>query len=157
MTPTTAGARSSIMPIKKTKTHFPGKIKLYADENIRYSIVQVLRMQGINIKHANEVNLINRDDKTHFQYAKKTGRWLLTSDKDFLNHSLYPFEQIKGIVVVPSTGNDMTVGYILTWLKHELVPSGKDIDNCKIEFRMDNVIFHFRREGKIYTQKIDFK
>lgn len=114
-------------------------------------------MQGINIKHANEVNLINRDDKTHFQYAKKTGRWLLTSDKDFLNHSLYPFEQIKGIVVVPSTGNDMTVGYILTWLKHELVPSGKDIDNCKIEFRMDNVIFHFRREGKIYTQKIDFK
>ena len=83
------------------KTQFPGKIKLYADENIRFGIVQVLRMQGINILHACEVGLVNRDDNTHFQYAKKTGRWLLTTDRDFLNHTLYPFEQVKGIAIVP--------------------------------------------------------
>lgn len=144
------------MAIKKTKTQFSGKIKLYADENIRFGIVKVLRMQGINVRHACEVGLVNRDDKTHFQYAKKTGRWLLTTDRDFLNHTLYPFEQVKGIAIVPDTGNDMTAGYILVWLKRELVPSGKGIDNCKVEFTVDNVIFHFKREGKIYTDKVDF-
>jgi len=144
------------MAIKKMKTQFPGKIKLYADENIRFGIVQVLRMQGINVIHACEVGLVNRDDNTHFQYAKKTGRWLLTTDRDFLNHTLYPFEQVKGIAIVPNTGDDMTAGYILVWLKRELVPSGKGIDNCKVEFTVDNVIFHFKREGRIYTDKVDF-
>ena len=144
------------MATKKTKTKFPGKIKLYADENIRFGIVKVLRMQGINVRHACEVGLVNRDDKTHFQYAKKTGRWLLTTDRDFLNHTLYPFEQVKGIAIVPDTGDDMTAGYILAWLKLELVPSGKRIDNCKVEFTVDNVIFHFKREGKVYTDKVDF-
>ena len=156
MIDTTARDRISAMATKKTKPQFPGKIKLYADENIRFGVVHVLRMQGINIKHACEVNLTNKDDKAHFQYAKKTGRWLLTTDKDYLNHNLYPFEQIKGIVIVPNTGDDMTAGYILAWLKHELIPSGKNIDNCKVEFRGNSVMFHFRREGKIYTQKIDY-
>ncbi len=64
-------------------------IKENADENIIYGIVLVLRLQGINIKHACEVNMANRDDQDHFQYAKRT-------DRDFLNHSVFPFEQIKG-------------------------------------------------------------
>jgi hypothetical protein len=144
------------MPTKKIKTEFTGKIKLYADENIRLGIVQVLRMQGVNIRHAGEVGLTQKDDNTHYQYAKKTGRWLLTTDKDFLNNSLYPFEQIKGIAIVPDTGDDMVAGYLLVWLKHELVPSGKGIDNCKVEFTKDAVIFHFKSEGKAITQKIYF-
>ena len=79
--------------MKRVKEEFVGKIKLYADESIRYGIVLVLRAQGINIKHASEeVNLLNRDDQAHFQYAKKTNRWLLTADRDFLNHTIFPFE-----------------------------------------------------------------
>ena len=148
--------RISIMVRGKKKTQFHGKIKIYADENIRYGIVLVLRNQGINIKHACEVNMTHKDDKTHFQYAKKAGKWLLTTDRGFLNHTKYPFEQIKGIAIVPDTGNDMTAGYILVWLKRELIPSGKDIDNCKVEFTLDKAIFHFRREGRIYTDKVDF-
>lgn len=144
------------MADKKPKTQVPGKIKLYADENIRYGIVQVLRMQGINVKHASEVNLTNRDDKTHFQYSQKTDRWLLTTDKDFLNNELYPIELIKGIIVVPNTGNDMAAGYILAWLKEELVPSGKGLDHCKVEFRIHSAVFHFKSEGKMITQQIGF-
>jgi len=135
------------------KKEYAGKIKLYADENIRYGIVLVLKEQGVNIKHSKEVGLINRDDQTHFQYAKKTNRWLLTTDRDYLNHNKYPFEQIKGIVIVPDTGKDLVAGKIIAWLKHELVPSGKGIDNCKVEIKGDDVVFHFRKEGKIYTQK----
>jgi len=133
-----------------------GKIKLYADENIRYGIVLGLRLQGINIKHANEVNLMHKSDKVHFQYAKKTNRWLLTTDKHFLNHTFFPFEQIKGIIIVPDTGEDLTAGRIMAWLKYELVPSGKGIDNCKVEFKESNAVFHFRKEGKVYTQRINF-
>jgi len=141
--------------IKKKNTHV-GKIKLYADENIRYAIVLALRLQGINVKHASEVNLLNKEDQDHFQYAKRTNRWLLTSDRDFLNHNIFPFEQIKGIIIVLDSGDDLIAGQIITWLKYELVPSGKGINNCKIELRRNSVVFHFKREGKIYTQKIDF-
>jgi len=143
------------MNMKKKKNEHVGKIKLYADENIRYAIVLALRLQGINVKHASEVNLLNKDDQDHFQYAKKTNRWLLTSDRDFLNHNIFPFEQIKGIIIVPDSGEDLIAGLIITWLKYELVPSGKGINNCKVELRKNNVVFHFKREGKIYTQKIN--
>ena len=142
--------------MKKTKEGYMGKVKLYADENIRLGIVLALRLQGINIKHASEVNLTNRDDQIHFQYAKRTNRWLLTTDRDFLNHNAFPFEQIKGIIIVPDTSEDLIAGKIMAWLKHELVPSGKGIDNCKVELRGNNAIFHFRRAGKLYTQKIDY-
>ena len=73
----------------RKKNNYMGKIKLYADENIRHGMVLGLRMQGINIKHACEVNLTNRDDMDHFQYAKKTKRWLLTTDKDFMDNNKY--------------------------------------------------------------------
>ena len=95
------------------KEGYTGKIKLYADENIRYGIVLALRLQGINIKHASEVKLTNRDDQVHFQYAKKTNRWLLTTDRDFLNHNIFPFEQIKGIIIVPDTGEDLIAGKVM--------------------------------------------
>ena len=141
--------------MKRMKEGYAGKIKLYADENIRYGIVLALRLQGINIKHANEVGLTNRDDEVHFQYAKRTGRWLLTTDRHFLNHNIFPFEQIKGIIIVPDTGEDLIAGKIMAWLKYELVPSGKGIDNCKVDLRRNSVLFHFRRDGQIYTQEID--
>ena len=40
------------------------KIKLYAEESIRYGIVLALRLQGINIKHVSEVNLAGKDDSS---------------------------------------------------------------------------------------------
>jgi hypothetical protein len=73
-----------------------------------------------------------------------------------LNHNLYPFEQIKGVVIVPDQGEDLVAGKIIAWLKHELVPSGKGIENCKVELRTNSATFHFRRGGRIYNQQIDF-
>ncbi len=143
--------------MKKNSTkEYVGKIKLYADENIRYGIVLALRLQGVNIKHACEVNLSDGDDQCHFQYARKTDRWLLTTDRDFLDNTKFPFEQIKGIIIVPDTGQNSIAGKVMAWLKYELVPSGKGIDHCKILVKKDQAIFHFRRGGKIYNQKIDF-
>jgi len=69
------------------KKDYAGKIKLYADENIRYGIVLALRLQGVNMMHSREVGLTTEDDQVHFQYAKKTNRWLLTIDKGLLNHN----------------------------------------------------------------------
>ncbi len=137
------------------KEAYLGKIKLCADENIRFGMVQALRLQKVNIKHAKEVNMVNMSDQANFQYAKQAKRWLLTTDRHFLNNSLFPFEQIKGIVIVPDTGSDLIVGYIMAWLKYDLVPSGKGIDNCKIELTGEYATFHFRREGQILTQKIE--
>ena len=140
----------------KAKKGYVGRIKLYADENIRYAIVLALRLQGINIKHAIEVNLRSKDDHTHFQYAKKTNRWLLTTDRDFLNNKDFPFEQIKGIIIVPDTGEDLVAGRVMAWLKYELVPSGKGLENCKVVLSENCAVFYFRREGKIHTDKIAF-
>ena len=138
------------------KKEYVGKIKLYADQNIRYGLVLALRSQGINIKHASEVGLLDRDDHRHFQYAQRIDRWLLTTDGHFLDNRKFPFEQMKGVVVVPDTGQDNVAGRVMAWLKYELVPSGKGIDHCKIELKSDKAIFHFRKEGRVYSQKIDF-
>jgi len=146
---------NEVMKKHSAKEHV-GKIKLYADENIRYGIVLVLRSQGINIKHAAEVRLTRKDDECHFQYAKKSNRWLFTTDRGFLNNRRFPFEQIKGIVIVPDTGQNNVAGKVMAWIKHELVPSGKGINHCKIELNGNAATFHFRREGKIYIQEIYF-
>ena len=138
------------------KKGYAGRIELYADENIRYGIVLALRSQGVNIKHSREIGLTAKDDQAHFQYAKKTNRWLLTIDKDFLNHNKFAFERIKGIVIVPDAGKDLVAGKIMAWLKYELVPSGKGIDNCKVELREESAVFHFRREGRICTRRVNF-
>ena len=140
----------------KANKEYVGRIRLYADENIRYGIVLALRFQGINIKHAIEVNLTGKDDHAHFHYAKKTNRWLLTTDRDFLNNRDFPFEEIKGIIVVPDTSEDLVAGRVMAWLKYELVPSGKGIENCKVILSGNCALFHFRREGRIYSEKIDF-
>ena len=79
----------------------------------------------------------------------------MTTDRDFLNNKDFPFEQIKGIVIVPDTGEDLVAGRVMAWLRYELVPSGKGIENCKVVLSENSVIFYFRREGKIYSDKFD--
>jgi hypothetical protein len=68
----------------------------------------------------------------------------------------FPFEQIKGIIIVPDTGEDLVAGRVMAWLKYELVPSGKGIENCKVVLSDNCAVFYFRREAKSYTDKIDF-
>ena len=45
-------------------------------------------------------------------------------------------------------------GQIIAWIKQELVPSGSDIDHCKVEFFREKVRFHFRKEGRVYRQEL---
>jgi len=141
---------------KGPKPDYPGKIKLYADENIKLDMVEFLRERGVNIQHATEVGLSKRSDRDHFRYARKVNRWLLTTDRDYLDHVKYPFEQTKGIIVVPDTGDDSMAIKIASWLKFILVPTGKNIDNHKIEFKGNTVILYYKEKGEIMEKRLQF-
>lgn len=134
----------------------PGKIKFYADENVDYALVQYLRRHHkVNIASAIELGYSKRDDDFHFKEAKKRGRFLLTCDRDYLNHSKYPFNQMVGTVILDVPATHLGLGWISLWLGNEVVPSGKGISGTKIVLHVDTIDFYFPDDtGKIIKQTL---
>ena len=64
-------------------------------------LIEYLRTaHGVNIASARELGYTARDDEFQFREAKRQRRFLLTCDKDFLNHSAFPFHQMVGVVIL---------------------------------------------------------
>lgn len=81
------------------RSHF----RAYADENIPLDFISHLRNDlNLKIKSVVELNLSNKEDKFHFLKAKETHSFLLTNDKDFLDHSKYPFKEVFGLIILES-------------------------------------------------------
>lgn len=87
------------MPSKKTD------IQLYADECFPLTTILYLRSLGFSIKHASELNFLNKSDLSHLRKAKKINKTLITLDRDFLG---YTAERVKGSmgVIVISVGSN---------------------------------------------------
>jgi predicted nuclease of predicted toxin-antitoxin system len=118
-------------------------VKFYADENIDIALVRYLRHDhSANIQSAVELGLSGRDDSFHFQEARRRNRFLLTHDKDFLNHSLFPFQGLTGVVILDTP----SVGYSAYWLYEHILPSGKNIVGTKIVIHAHTIDVHWRDE-----------
>lgn len=87
------------MPSKKTD------IQLYADECFPLTTILYLRSLGFSIKHASELNFLNKSDLSHLRKAKKLKKTLITLDRDFLG---YTAERVRGSmgVIVISVGSN---------------------------------------------------
>ncbi len=70
------------------------------DENIYTQIVQAVRSLGHDVMDIKEQNLFGTPDEEIIQIAQRTGRILITSDKDFSNILAYPPSQYPGIIVL---------------------------------------------------------
>jgi hypothetical protein len=85
---------------KKKQSPLLGKINFYADENVDIALLEHLRADyKVNITTALEDGFLGRDDDFHYKEAKRQKRFLLTCDKDFLNHTQFSFNQMMGVVI----------------------------------------------------------
>jgi hypothetical protein len=141
---------------KKKDKSFPGRVKFYADENIDIGLIQYLRkVHKVNITSALEMGFHSREDHFHFQEAKRQKRFLLTCDKDFLNHSRFPFNQMLGAVILDVPSGFPGLGWMSWWLEEHIVPSGKEIRGTKIVLHAESIDIYFIDEtGKIEKQII---
>jgi hypothetical protein len=74
------------------------RMRLYADEDIE-DIVELLRMEGVNITSARELGHRGKPDEFHAGLALKQRQFLLTkNDKHFWSDRLLPLHQTFGIV-----------------------------------------------------------
>lgn len=74
------------------------KLKLYVDENVPIQLVDLLKKEGIPIVTAMENGKTSHPDQSIYQRARKTGRVLLTMDRDFWNDHKHPLEKGSGII-----------------------------------------------------------
>ena len=75
-------------------------MRLFADHCIPTDLVETLRTFGLSVERASDVGLAQAADDALFTYASKTGRVLLTSDRDFGNMIRFDVARTSGIVIV---------------------------------------------------------
>jgi predicted nuclease of predicted toxin-antitoxin system len=65
------------------------RIRLHLDEHIHSAIATGLRQRGIDATTPADVGLRGASDEQHLEFARQSGRVLVTQDKDFLQlHAL---------------------------------------------------------------------
>ena len=151
---TTGGYVLPLAVIKNMNTKF------YADENIESWLVELLRNEGFNVIYSHELGFVPRDDKFHFQYAKKKNLIILSHDKDFLNDRDFPFREMKntGVVIINTElgKSDLNVGYAVNTLIEEIGKSGvKNLFGLKIQIDGPIIKLKGRIKGRILTDKYD--
>jgi len=85
-----------------------GRSPVYADENVRYRLVETLRARGFDIVAARELGMLGQDDAAQLAYAASTGRVLLTFDRgDFRRLHLQYLgagQRHAGVALLPQRG-----------------------------------------------------
>ena len=62
----------------------PTTIRFHLDENVDHAVAHGLRLRGIDVTTASDVELISASDETHLAFALKEQRIIVTHDPDFL-------------------------------------------------------------------------
>jgi len=134
-----------------------GKIRLYADENIEYSLITYLEDKKINVVSAKKLGHKGRDDDFQFKQAYKLKRFLLTCDQDFLNNKLFRFSNMVGVVVLDFPKTLPGTDHVLQLLTDEVIPSGKQIEGTKILIKPNSVdIFFVNKVGFVDKQTFNY-
>jgi hypothetical protein len=136
-----------------------GKIKLYADENINDGLVSYLkRHYQANIISAIELGHAGQSDDFQFKQAYKLKRFLLTCDRDFLDHKLFPFNQMVGVILLDIPNVEFGIGFVGRILINEIIPSGKEMEGTKIVIHKSSIDIHYVSElGYFAVENYSFK
>lgn len=60
------------------------RVRFHLDEHVPRAIARALRVYGIDVTTTVEAGLRTRDDVEHLEFARRTGRVIVTHDADFL-------------------------------------------------------------------------
>jgi predicted nuclease of predicted toxin-antitoxin system len=83
--------------------------RFLVDECLGVDVTGVLKNWGCNVQDSSEAGLRGKDDTTVFQYAWKSGRILLTHDRDYLDDQEFPEHRNPGVVILPGAEGDNAV------------------------------------------------
>ncbi len=75
-------------------------MKFKLDENLGFTIVEVLKEHNYDVSTIYEQKLNSAPDKKVIDICHEEGRCLITLDLDFANPFIYPPENYSGIVVL---------------------------------------------------------
>jgi predicted nuclease of predicted toxin-antitoxin system len=75
------------------------KPKFYADENFPAAAIRLIRSRGAHVLTAHDANLKGHPDENHAAFALKSGRVLLTCDRDFLDQGRFRLIHCPVIVI----------------------------------------------------------
>jgi predicted nuclease of predicted toxin-antitoxin system len=67
-------------------------------------VAGILRNEGFNVETTREAGLDGQDDSSVFAHARRTGRVLVTHDRDFLDNRAFPLRPGPGVAIL--TGGD---------------------------------------------------
>lgn len=134
-------------------------MKLYADENVDDAFVKHLRERfKVNIVSARDLGYAGRDDQFQFQEAKRQGRFLLTNDRHFMDHSEFPFHKSVGVVVLDYPKESIGAAWLSLWLTEELIPSGGNLEGTLVVVHEASVRIHsVSDDGHLMHQDLDLR
>jgi len=137
-----------------------GRARFYADENVDHDLITWLRGRKFRVQSAQALGYKGRDDRFHLQEAARRKCVLLTNDRDYLDHSAFPFSRIKrtAIIVLGTQykADSVEFGYMLLALGTEIAVSGtKNLWGLKVELRGPRMVFHAVVRGRIRRDEID--
>lgn len=61
-----------------------GPIRFYTDEHVARTVVNGLRLRGIDVRTVHQAGLLGADDEAHLDVARTEGRVIVTQDAGFL-------------------------------------------------------------------------
>ena len=76
------------------------RLQLYADECFPLPSVNHLKSQGVSIIHAVNKNLTGKSDLEHLKESKRSGRVLITLDRDMMVYKRSSLKDCPGVIVV---------------------------------------------------------
>jgi len=76
------------------------KLQFYADECFPLPSVIFLKSLGYSIRHAYELKMVQKSDKTHFDKCKLLDRVLLTVDQRLKRYENFNYENHPGVIVI---------------------------------------------------------
>jgi len=75
-------------------------MKFFLDENIPFSVTDIIKRLNFKAEHTINVGLRGATDKEIANYAKKTGAILITKDLDFGSTLSYPKDSHYGLLIL---------------------------------------------------------
>lgn len=60
------------------------RVRYYTDEHVAKAVIRGLRIRGVDVLTAPEVDMLGATDEAHLQLAAENGRVIFTQDDDFL-------------------------------------------------------------------------
>lgn len=77
------------------------RIAYHLDEHIPNAVTKGLRQYGIDVTTPSDANLLEAGDLLHLDYARRTGRIMVTFDADYIRLHRNNLEHAGIIYVVP--------------------------------------------------------